>query len=129
MSGRHERIRALGAEILAIVISKPPLLAAFLADEPLPFPLVADPSGAAFRAFGLERTSWWRILHPRSVLRYLALIWRGTKPRPVNEGEDVLQLGGDFVLDSAGRVVYAYRSAEPTDRPPVEALVRALRQA
>jgi hypothetical protein len=38
-----------------------------------------------------------------------------------------MQLGGDFVLDGRGRVAYAYRSVEPTDRPPVEDLVRAVR--
>lgn len=122
MRRHYERLRAPGAEVLAVVISRPEMLAAFLADEPLPFPLVADPEGEAFRAFGLGRTSWWTILRPRSVLRYLGLILRGTWPRRPNEGEDVLQLGGDFVLDEGGRVVFAYRSAEPTDRPAIDVL-------
>jgi peroxiredoxin len=122
----YERFRTLGAKGMAVVISRPEMLAAFLADEPLPFLLVADPAGEAFRAFGLGRTSWWRILRPRSVLRYLGLILRGTWPRRPNKGEDVLQLGGDFVLDQGGRVVFAYRSAEPTDRPAIDVLSREI---
>jgi hypothetical protein len=41
----------------------------------------------------------------------------------------VLQLGGDLVLDGQGRPAYAYRSAEPTDRPTLEALLQAVRHA
>jgi hypothetical protein len=61
--------------------------------------------------------------------RYLQLILRGWMPRRPHKEEDALQLGGDFVLDSAGRLFYAYRSAEPTDRPSVEDLLAVLRRA
>jgi hypothetical protein len=44
-----------------------------------------------------------------------------------NEGEDVLQLGGDFVLNGDRRLIYAYPSADPTDRPAAESLVQAVR--
>jgi hypothetical protein len=63
------------------------------------------------------------------VLRYLGLIFRGARPRRPGEGEDVLQLGGDFVLDGAGRLVFAHRSAEPTDRPPIGQLLEAVERA
>jgi hypothetical protein len=33
------------------------------------------------------------------------------------------------VLDKQRRLVYAYRSAEPTDRPSIAALARAVEQA
>jgi hypothetical protein len=69
------------------------------------------------------------MLRPRVLLGYLRLVWRGWRPRRAREGEDVLQLGGDFVLDGQGRLVFAYRSIEPTDRPSVEMLVQALRGA
>src|SRR5262245_4684629 len=95
----------------------------------MPFPVVGDPERAAYRAFGLERTSWGRLLRPGVVLRYLGLIFRGWLPRRPRSGEDVLQLGGDFVLNGEGRMVYAYRSAEPTQRPSIETLLQAVRDA
>jgi peroxiredoxin len=125
----YEEFRRLGAEVLVVVQARPELLAAFLSQQRLPFPAVADPQRAAYRAFGLERTSWATFLRPDVVLRYLRLIIGGWHPRPAREGEDVLQLGGDFVLDATGRLVYAYRSAEPTDRPAVEVLVSSVRDA
>jgi hypothetical protein len=41
----------------------------------------------------------------------------------------VLQLGGDFLLDRAGRLVFAHRSANPADRPTMAALLAAARKA
>jgi hypothetical protein len=36
-------------------------------------------------------------------------------------------MGGDFVIDIDSTVRFAYRSQDPTDRPPVEALLEVLR--
>jgi len=41
----------------------------------------------------------------------------------------VAQLGGDFVIDRAGMVIYAYRGSSPADRPPVATLIEAMRGA
>jgi hypothetical protein len=63
------------------------------------------------------------------VLRYLRLLLGGWLPRRAAAGEDVFQLGGDFVLDAGRRLVYAYHSTEATDRPKVTDLLQALRAA
>jgi peroxiredoxin len=125
----YEAIRQLGGEVVAVSFSKPEVVAAHLALEPLPFPMLADPEMTAYRAFGLGRTSWGTFFRGRVLGRYLRLIFRGWRPRKLQEGDDLLQLGGDFVLDRQRRLVYAYRSADPTDRPPPEDLVRAVRAA
>jgi hypothetical protein len=126
---RYEEIRRLGAEVLVISQGRPEPLAAFVRERPLPFPVVGDPDRAAYRAFGLERTSWTTILSPRVLLGYVRVMARGWLPRKPNEGEDVLQLGGDFVLDAEGRLGYSHPSAEPTDRPTIEMLLSALAHA
>ena len=127
MHQRYEEFRRLGAEVLVVAQARPELLAVFLREQPLPFPAAADPGRFAYRAFGLERTSWAAMMRPEVILRYLRLIFRGWRPRQPHAGEDILQLGGDFVLAGDGRLTYAYRSAEPTDRPSVEALLQAMR--
>jgi hypothetical protein len=125
----YAEIVRLGGEVLAVSFARPPQIAKYLARTPLPFPLVADSSRAAYRAFGLERTSWSAILGFRKILGYLRLIFRGWLPRRPNDGDDVLQLGGDFVLGANGCLVYVHRSATPTDRPLIEDLLRAIRSA
>jgi hypothetical protein len=63
------------------------------------------------------------------MLRYLRQMLRGWLPEKPGAGEDLLQLGGDFVLDGEQRIVFAYRSREATDRPPATAILEAVRQA
>jgi peroxiredoxin len=126
VKGVYEEIRRLGGEVLAVSFTGPRQVAAYLERYPLPFPAVSDPERTAYRAFALEQTSWGRMLRPAVLARYLLLMVRGWMPWKPKEGDDLLQLGGDFVLDQARRVVHAYRSAEPTDRPPARQLLEAV---
>ncbi|MHB1422413.1 MAG: SelL-related redox protein [Gemmataceae bacterium] len=123
---RYEEIRQLDGEVLVVTFAQPAMLALYERDRALPFPMVADPSLTAYQAFGLERASWRAMFRGRVLWRYLRLMLRGWMPQRPNKSADVLQLGGDFVLDEQRRLVYAHRSAEPTDRPPVAELLRAL---
>ncbi len=129
MQAHYEEIRSAGGEVLVVSFSAQSKLRPFLERQPLPMPVVFDSERAAYRAFGLGRTSWLRILAPDVLGRSLRKMLRGWLPRRPVEGEDILQLGGDFVLDRRRRLVYAYRSSEPTDRPPAGQLVEAVRAA
>ena len=128
VQGRLEEIRGLGGQVLAISFTTPAKLAAYLQRHPIAVPAAADPAQAAYRAFELGQASWWNLLSPRVLGRYLRLLLGGWRPRKY-EGEDVFQLGGDFVLDERRRLVYAYRSTNPADRPSADELVQAVRDA
>lgn len=119
----------MGAELLVICFAPPKSLAAHLAMMPQPFPVVCDPERKAYQAFGLGRTRLWTFFRPDVLWHYLRLIFRGWRPRKVGEDNDVWQLGGDFVLDAAGRVIFAQPSRDAADRPTNEALLTALRSA
>ncbi len=122
-------IRAAGGDVLVASFTGPAKVRAYLERHPLPFPVVSDPELAAYRAFSLGRTGWSSFFRLDVLARYLKLIASGWRPWKVGEGEDVLQLGGDFVIDRSGRVAYAYRSKVATDRPPTRELVEAVRNA
>jgi peroxiredoxin len=125
----HAEIEQLGGQVLAISFTPAAKAAAFLEKHPLPFPVLCDPEREGYRTFELGRTSWGQILRPRIIGRYVRAILRGRRPIKPNRGDDVLQLGGDFVLDAQRRLVYAHRSADVTDRPSVEVLLEAVRSA
>lgn len=114
--------------MLVVSFTPPERVAAYLAKYPQPFPVVSDPTLAAYKGFGLERTTVGSMLRLGVIGRFLKLILRGWLPKKPGKGEDVLQLGGDFVLDKTGRVVYAHPSSEPTDRPTATDLLAVLRQ-
>lgn len=129
MEQQYATIRQLGGEVLAVSFSKPERVAAFLQPHPLPFPTVSDPELEAYRTFTLGRTSWQSLLGLGVMARFAGMLWRGWLPRKPSAGDDLWQLGGDFVLDRERRLVFAYRSSEPTDRPAPEVLIEAMRRA
>jgi peroxiredoxin len=129
VTAAYPDIRALGGEVLAVSFSPPAKVAAYVARHPLPFPAVSDPDRQGYRAFLLARTTWRTFFRPAVLGRYLRLMFKGWMPRREDPEADLLQLGGDFVLDARRRVVLVYRSADPTDRPPARQLVEAVRRA
>jgi AhpC/TSA antioxidant enzyme len=126
--GIYQQIRDLGGEVLVVSFSPPARVAAYLDQYPQPFPVVSDPSRAAYRAFALGRTGPASFFRPDILLRYLGLIVRGWLPRTGDRGDDLLQLGGDFLLGADGRLRYAHPSRNSTDRPAPKTLLEALRR-
>jgi peroxiredoxin len=129
VSANADRLRRAGGEILVVTQATPELLRPFLARHPQPVPVVGDPERAAYRAFGLERATWLTFFRPKVLWGYVRLMLRGVRVRTPYAGEDVRQLGGDFLLDRSGRVVRAWTSADPTERPDVPELMAALTAA
>lgn len=129
MKEQLDTIRARGADVVVVTPSRPEDLREVLAGNPQPFPMVGDPDRESYRAFGLARGKARMFLSPRVIGRYLSRMWAGWKVRKPRRGEDLLQLGGDFILDASRRLVFAYRSVDPTDRPTVLQLLDAIQVA
>jgi peroxiredoxin len=89
-----------------------------------PFRLLLDPDRKVYQAYGLER-SFLRSWNMRTILTYVKLLASGRKWRGIQG--DSAQLGGDFIVDSRGKIHLAYLSHDPTDRPPVNDLLVILR--
>jgi len=90
----------------------------------LSFPILSDPDRVFYRAFELGRGSWRRIYSVGTLRMYARLLRRGRRMhRPT---EDTRQLGGDFIIDTHGRVAYVHNARGPDDRPSIETLIAAL---
>ncbi len=101
--------------------------AGMLAELTVPWPVLVDLDRGAYRAWGLGRARPAQVwLSPALWARYARLLARGERLRLL--GRDTLQLGGDFVVDPAGRIAYA-RPQRRDDRPPVGELLIALERA
>jgi hypothetical protein len=122
---RHAEFRALAVGVVAVAMSRPEVITRYLAERHLPFPVLADPDRQAYAAFGLERTSWGRMIRPGIGWRYLKAVFRGGKIRGVAEDEDPLQTGGDFLVGPDRRLAWWHTSPDPTDRPTVDRLLAA----
>jgi peroxiredoxin len=122
----RERFATAGCAVLVVSQATPEVLSLYLSRQKWHVPIVSDPDRAAYAGFGLERTGWTSFFRPRVLLGYFQGMLRGYRVKKPYAGEDVLQLGGDFVLDRQRRVVFGYRSADPTDRPSITALLDAI---
>ena len=97
----------------------------WLEETGAPFTLLLDPERTAYRAYGLEHSlprSWGM----KVWFRYAQLLLAGRQWRGIQG--DSGQLGGDFIVDPAGIIRLAYRSHNPTDRPPMSQLLMTIRQ-
>lgn len=122
----QDEIERLGVHVAVISFSNPDRVRAYVDRYPQPFEVYSDPELIAYRAFELGRTSFADILRPGVLWRFVKILARGRLPRKPAAGDDVLQLGGDFVLDGERRLRYAHPSADPTDRPSNDELLRVL---
>lgn len=116
-------LEALNTRIVGISFGGPDKARIWLDKTQVPFILLLDPERKAYRAYGLENfllRSW----EPNVWQRYAQLILTGRKWRGIQG--DSGQLGGDIIVDSNGRIRFAYRSHDPTDRPDIDALLTAL---
>lgn len=126
MDAARDDLAAAGCSVLVVTQARHEFVSRYLANSNWHVPIVADPGRAAYKAFGLERTGLLTFFRPGVVWGYLRGMLRGYAPKMPYRGEDVMQLGGDFVIDRSRRVVFAYPSATPTDRPRVSAIRAAL---
>ena len=100
------------------------LVEAYVRETDLQWPILLDPSLALYRAYGMERGSWWKVWGPPAWWIYAKLIVRGRSlRRPVG---DMKQLGGDVLIDPKGIIRFHHVSSGPGDRPSIASLLSAV---
>lgn len=117
---RQEEFQQLNVTVLIITPSTPESARSVK----LPFEVLCDPERIAYRYFGLERGGLWMFLNLRVLWHYIRMIFSGLLPQKPESGEDLFQLGGDFVLSAEHRLLFAHRSHDPADRPSIDELIR-----
>ncbi|QEG31991.1 hypothetical protein GobsT_68400 [Gemmata obscuriglobus] len=126
METARDRLAARGCSVLVVAQAEPEVLKRYLSRQARSVPIVCDPTRGAYAAFGLGRTTWLTFFKPAVLWGYFRGMLRGYGVKKPYVGEDVLQLGGDFILSRDRHVIFAHRSADPTDRPAVADLIAAL---
>ena len=110
---RLPELQALGVAVVLVGSGPAAALAAFVRDMALAgrgLTVVTDPSLAAFRAAALRRPRFHGLRAACEALRELAA---GYAPgRVVGDGR---QLGGAFLIDGSGRIIYHRRARSPGD--------------
>ena len=129
MIEQKAEIAKLGAIVVLVAYDRPGLLATkMMRGLDVPYPILFDPSREAYQRWGLGRTGLFgAMLSPALNWRYLKLLLRGE--RFLGLAPDMLQLGGDFILDRTHHVTFAHRMTNNGDRAEVSILLDELRRA
>ena len=115
----------LNVEIKIITFDNDFLAESYLHHANIDWPLLIDEKGKTYEDYGLQRAGWWTLYNPLSILRYLKLMFSGT--RPGKPGKDWNQLGGDVLIDPEGIVRLHYISKSPHDRPEIDSILEMVR--
>ena len=99
----------------------------WMEDFKVSFPLYLDMERILYRKLGLRRmlkASFNLVI----FIYYADCVMAGRKDRMAYSGDDLAVMGGDFIVDSSGKLLFAHPSKEQYDRPYVAKLLEALRQ-
>ena len=124
---RQDELSARDAVVLVISFDPVRRLRGYCRRQRLSFQCLSDEQRVAYRAYHLGRASWLRMLTPRAIAPYVKLYLRRRGGRPAVGGQDLRQMGGDFVVTPDGRLALAYASHDPVDRPSIDDLLAAIR--
>jgi peroxiredoxin len=120
----YPQIKAAGSEVLLISFYPADRTKNWANKFELPFRLASDVSRESYFEWGLGDTK------PENNPGFSAVVEGLTsfvKLRKVPEHlQHVLQLGGYFVLDDTGKVLYSYAPKSAVDNPPLDELLAAL---
>ncbi|XP_070697787.1 prostamide/prostaglandin F synthase-like [Pempheris klunzingeri] len=90
------------------------------------YDMLLDPDRKMYAAFGLE-VSLKKVLNFSNMLLYAEYVADNMEfPRGLPSiQDDMFQLGGDFVLDEHGKVLFSHCCQSPIDRPSVKDILSA----
>ena len=98
----------------------------FIKSSTLPFPLVLDGTRLFYRQLGLKRSikAVWSVA---TLKAYAEEKVAEVPPTPALDGDDLHVMGGDFILDKSGKLIYAYPSKTSSDRPTIDQVLSELK--
>lgn len=92
----------------------------------LPFSLLLDGSREFYRRLGLKR-SVKAVRSVATLKSYADEKVAGVPSTPALDGDDLHVMGGDFIADQDGKIVYSYPSKTSSDRPSFDKILETLR--
>ncbi|CAI9730810.1 Hypothetical predicted protein [Octopus vulgaris] len=121
-------LKALGCDVLLLFFGSQKSIKQWLAETKSSFPSFQDSSKNIYSALGLRR-SVKEVFCMKTTQYYAAeMASDGIIPTPYKDfNEDIYQMGGDFIIDQTGKILFTYRSQTPSDRPSAEQILGTLK--
>jgi peroxiredoxin len=120
----EEEFSRQNAKIVVVTFEDRPSSRRYVEETALPWPLMIDETRELYRSYGMLPGSFWDIWGPRTWLAYLKEIIKGQKLR--KSEADVMQRGGDVLIDPDGIVQMHHVAKGPAYRPRVETILQVI---
>ena len=117
LTSHHANLAALGLDIVAVFNATPAQVKRFVARQPRPFRVAADPSSRAHDLYGIERSFWRKLKGIATRVPTLIKGLRVVGLAGLNTGN---LMPADFLIDEHGSLVEAYYGGDAGDRIPIE---------
>ena len=115
---------AVGLQIVLIGLGTPDRAQEFREALDLPFQVLCDPEKISYQAFGLlRRLNVLREANPLSVWNFVA---DSTRYGLGSSDQDIMQLGGVFVVDQTGTVCFVFEAMRASERPKTADVVQCM---
>lgn len=127
ITARRAEFDALGVRVAAVTFEGLEKAKPYAEELQLaPWPLLIDEEKKVYEAFGMGSAGLWGVMQPANWVGYGQLFLQGYAPRVPLPGTDVLQLGGDVLIDPAG-IIRLHDCSEPAYRLPPEKFLEVVR--
>jgi peroxiredoxin len=121
---RYGEFQRKNAEVVVIAMGFPAMAADFRDEYRIPFPVLVDQKRVSYKALGLARGGWMKLVGP-VVWKHLRSLLRFGVAAP-KKGQDVHQLGGTVVVRRGGEVALVHRAEHAADNATVDQMLAAL---
>lgn len=119
LTHNYQGFSTLGLDIVAVFVSSPEEVRRFIARQPRPFRMVADPNANAHRTFGGESSLWGKL---KATIVRLPAMFRGMAAARMRGGFTGNLMPADFLIDETGRIVETWYGRDAGDHIPIERL-------
>jgi len=123
---REEEFSILKVKIVVVTFEANFLSRNYVEETSLTWPLIIDENREIYRSYGMLSASFWDIWGPKTWLAYLKEIIKGQKLK--KSEADIMQRGGDVLIDPNGIVLMHHVGEGPADRPSVEKILRIIKE-
>ena len=130
---KEKELEQLGCQVVVVACGSQEGGMEWLQKHGYHFLHLLDPDRVFYQQVGLRRflkDSLCIETFKRYADEILAGTWKGEEPYSGSEepysGDDWAVMGGDFIVDSSGKLLYAYLCKNQYDRPDIETLLKVL---
>lgn len=127
MRENQDELDSLNVNIIVVTFEENFLSRSYVEETSLSWPLIIDESRDLYRGYGMLAASFWDIWGPKTWLVYLKEIMKGQKLK--KSDSDVMQRGGDVLIDPEGKVQLHHVGDGPADRPEVSVILKTIKAA